>query len=71
MQNYNQREYVKSRKAAYMRKKRVSAAKVRAREVVRAFLDVGFEDQAFEYAKEFAPEMLLTVKARRPLKQRK
>lgn len=64
MRNYNKLAEVKARKAAYMRAKRADLAKKRARENVLAFIDAGFEDQAFEYAKEFAPEMLLTIKAR-------
>ena len=46
-----------------MRKKRAEKARLEARENVLAFLHAGFENQAFEYAKEFAPEMLLTIKA--------
>ncbi len=64
MKGYNQKLEVKSKKAAYMRKIRGEKARLLARENVLAFLDAGFENQAFEYAKEFAPEMLLTIKAR-------
>ena len=63
MKKYNQRAEVKARKAAYMRAKRAELAKQRVKEDVLAFLHAGFENQAFEHAKEFAPEMLLTIKA--------
>lgn len=64
MKEYNQRLEVKARKAAYMRKIRAEKDKEAAREVVNLLLKHGFEDMAFEYAKERAPELLLTVKAR-------
>ena len=64
MKEYNQRAEVKARKAAYMRKIRTERNKQAARALVTLLLEYGHEDLAFEYAKERAPEMLLTVKAR-------
>lgn len=65
MKKYNQREYVKKKKRNYMRKKRAEKEKEAARNLVRIFLDAGFEDLAYNYAKERAPEMLLRVPKRR------
>ena len=64
MRKYNQRPEVKVRKAAYMRRIRAEKELEAARNLVRVLLDCGYEGMAFEYAKERAPEMLLTVKSR-------
>ncbi len=66
MREYNQQPYVKAKKAEYMRKVRAVKARQLAKETVLAFLHAGYENQAFEYAKEFAPETLLIIKARAP-----
>lgn len=63
MCRYNQLAETKLKKAAYMRKKRAEQDQVSARSLVRFLLDAGYEDMAFEYAQERAPEMLATVAA--------
>ncbi|MGB9674998.1 MAG: hypothetical protein ACP5IJ_01275 [Candidatus Nanoarchaeia archaeon] len=63
MKEYNSRPEVKARKAAYMRALRAQRAKQAAAEIVKTFLNFGYENLAFEYAKECCPELLLTVKA--------
>lgn len=62
MKFYNQLPHVKAKKAEYMRRIRAESDSVAARNLVRALLDFGYEDMAFEYAQERAPEMLATVK---------
>ena len=62
MKRYNKRPEVKARKAAYMRKVRSEADQVAARELVEFLLDMGYEDMAFDYASERAPEMLVVAK---------
>jgi len=63
MRKYNQKPEVKAKKAAYMRKIRAEADKEAARRLVQLLLDFGYEDLAYQYALERAPEMLVTVKA--------
>ncbi len=65
MKQYNQKLEVKARKAAHMRSVRAEKEQEAARKVVQAFLEFGFENLAEEFARERAPEMLLTIKARR------
>ena len=65
MKKYNRKPEVKARKAEYMRKIRKLADKKAAKNLVRFLLNTGFENLAFEYAQERAPEMLVTAKARR------
>ena len=43
---------------------RAERNKQAARALVTLLLDHGYEDMAFEYAKERAPDMLITAKAR-------
>ena len=62
MRKYNARPEVKARKAAYMRKIRAKADKEAARNLVRFLLNLGYEQLAYQYALERAPEMLATVK---------
>lgn len=69
MKQYNKKPEVKARKAAYMRKIRAQKDKEAAYNLVRFLLDLGYEDMAYEYALERAPEMLATVKAR-PVKRK-
>ncbi len=64
MKKYNKKPKVKARKAEHMRKIRKLADKEATHKLVRFLLDVGYENLAFEYAQERAPEMLATVKAR-------
>ncbi len=68
MRQYNQREYVKARKAAYMRRVRAEKERQAARNLVKFFINFGYEDLAYQYAIERAPEMLVTVKSVRPKK---
>lgn len=69
MRFYNKRPKVKIKKAEYMRVKRAESDEAAARKLVQELLDMGFEQLAFEYAMERAPEMLATVKARPNLKK--
>lgn len=66
MRSYNKKPEVKAKKADYMRMKRAELDELAARKLVTELLDMGFENLAFEYAVERAPEMLATVKARQP-----
>ena len=70
MHTYNQKPEVKAKKAAYMRKMRAEKDKDAAKALVRLMLDLGYGDLAFDFAKERAPEMLVTakVKSRTPRK---
>ncbi len=62
MKEYNSRDYVKKKKAEYMRKIRSKKDKEAARDIVRLFLEYGFENLAEEFALERAPDMLITAK---------
>ncbi len=62
MKSYNRKSVVKAKKADYMRTKRAESDEIAARKLVTELLDMGFEQLAFEYATERAPEMLATVK---------
>ena len=64
MRKYNQRPDVKERKAEYMRRVRSEDDRAAARRLVNVLLDYGFEDWAFDVARERAPEMLVKAKAR-------
>jgi len=48
MKKYNKRLEVKAKKATYM---------------VRFLLNSGYENMAFDYAKQYAPEMLVTIRS--------
>lgn len=67
MKSYNRRQEVKEKKADYMRKVRSEKDKAAAVELVKFLLEIGYEDIAFEYALERAPEMLVAVKNRMPV----
>jgi len=69
MRSYNKKPEVKAKKADYMRTKRAESDEIAARKLVTELLDMGFENLAFEYAQERAPEMLATVKIRAKLKK--
>ena len=69
MRFYNKKPEVKAKKADYMRTKRAESDEIAARKLVTELLDMGFENLAFEYAQERAPEMLATVKIRAKLKK--
>jgi len=64
MKRYNKRPEVKARKAAYMRKIRSEADQKAAQRLVSFLLETGYEDMAFDYAKERAPSMLVRAKNR-------
>jgi len=63
MKFYNKMPHVKARKAKYMRRARAEQDEESARDLVRTLLDLGYEDLAYEYALERAPEMLIAAKA--------
>ncbi len=69
MRLYNKKPEVKAKKADYMRMKRIKSDELAARKLVTELLDMGFENLAFEYAMERAPEMLATVKVKAKLKK--
>ena len=69
MKLYNKQQAVKARKAAYMRKIRAEKRTYETRDMVRFLLDSGYEKLAFDYAKQYAPEMLVTIKSQ--VKRRK
>lgn len=69
MKEYNKRKHVKEKKKLYMRKKRARKEKESARKLVRIFLDAGYEDLAYKYALERAPEMLVKSK-HHPIKEK-
>jgi len=69
MHRYNKKPEVKAKKAEYMRVKRIESDEIAARKLVQELLDMGFEQLAFEYAQERAPEMLATVQIRAKLKK--
>lgn len=62
MDKYNKRDYVKERKKLYMRKQRAEKEEEAARNLVNIFLEAGFEDIAYQYALERAPDMLVKSK---------
>lgn len=62
MRRYNRKPEVRALKAGYMRRKRAEADTDAARRLVTELLSLGYENLAFEYAMERAPEMLATVK---------
>ncbi len=71
MKFYNRKSSVKEKKAEYMRNKRAEADSEASRKLVQGLLDLGYEQLAYEYAQERAPEMLATVKVpvRRKIKK--
>ena len=69
MKFYNKRPEVKQKKAFYMKQKRSEADTEASRRLVQTLLGLGYEDLAFEYAQERAPEMLATIRV--PIKKRK
>ncbi len=64
MKAYNQLATVKAKKAGYMRRVRAEADNEASQRLVHTLLDLGFENLAFEYAQERAPEMLATISPR-------
>tara|TARA_B100000029_G_C17560026_1_gene953013 strand:+ start:1674 stop:1877 length:204 start_codon:yes stop_codon:yes gene_type:complete len=65
MKEYNQRAYVKRKKADYMRKVRSDKNFESSEKLVNLLLEYGFEDWAEDIAKERAPHMLIKNTIRR------
>jgi len=65
MKEYNQRPYVKRKKADYMRKVRSELDQKNSEKLVELLLNYGFEDWAESVAAERAPHMLLKNTIRR------
>ena len=65
MKEYNQRAYVKRKKADYMRKVRSDKNQENSEKLVKLLLNYGFEDWAEDIAKERAPHLLLKNTIRR------
>ena len=65
MKGYNQRPYVKRKKADYMRKVRSNENAKNSEKLVNLLLDYGFEDWAEDIAKDRAPHMLIKNTIRR------
>ena len=64
MKKYNNREYVKQKKAEYMRKTRKNSDDESSIRLVNLLREYGYEDWAFDVAQERAPHMLVTAKNR-------
>ncbi|MEK6923371.1 MAG: hypothetical protein AABW84_01605 [Nanoarchaeota archaeon] len=69
MRKYNKQLEVKVKKAAYMRKVRAERKTKDAYDMVRFLLNAGYENMAFDYAKQYVPDMLVTIKS--PTRTRK
>ncbi|MEM2954389.1 MAG: hypothetical protein QW625_00335 [Candidatus Nanoarchaeia archaeon] len=65
MRQYNAKPEIKAKKAAYMRRKRAEEKKLRILNLIRFMLNLGYENLAFAYAKEYCPEMLLAIKVKK------
>ena len=65
MKEYNQRPYVKRKKAEYMRKVRSEENSKNSEKLVNLLLEYGFEDWAEDIAKNRAPHMLIKNTIRR------
>lgn len=64
MKKYNNREYVKQKKAEYMQKTRKNSDDEASIRLVNLLREYGFEDWAVDVAQERAPQMLVTAKNR-------
>ena len=64
MKKYNNRDYVKRKKAEYMRKTRSNENNEASVRLVNLLREYGFEDWAFDVAQERAPQMLVSSKVR-------
>lgn len=64
MKKYNNREYVKQKKAEYMRKTRKNSNDEASIRLVNLLREYGYEDWAVDVAKERAPQMLVSSKVR-------
>ena len=69
MKFYNRKPEVKQKKADYMRKIRAEKDTEASKRLVQSLLDLGYDQLAFEYAQERAPEMLAAVEM--PIKRKK
>ncbi|MEK9635257.1 MAG: hypothetical protein VW079_01135 [Candidatus Woesearchaeota archaeon] len=65
MKEYNQRPYVKRKKADYMRKLRSKLDQKNSEKLVELLLNYGFEDWAESIAEARAPHMLIKNTSRR------
>lgn len=65
MKEYNQRPYVKRKKADYMRKLRSKLDQKNSEKLVELLLSYGFEDWAESIAEARAPHMLIKNTLRR------
>lgn len=65
MRIYNTKPEVKLKKAEYMRKRRAEEKKAKMFDLVKTMLNLGYENLAFEYAKTYCPEILLTAKIKK------
>ena len=64
MKKYNNREYVKQKKAEYMQKTRKTSDDEASIRLVNLLREYGFEDWAVDVAQERAPQMLVSSKVR-------
>lgn len=64
MKKYNNREYVKQKKAEYMQKTRKNSNDKASIRLVNLLREYGFEDWAVDIAQERAPQMLVSSKVR-------
>ena len=64
MKKYNNREYVKQKKAEYMRKTRKNSNDEASIRLVNLLREYGYEDWAVDVAQERAPQMLVSSKVR-------
>ncbi len=65
MKEYNQRPYVKRKKADYMRKLRSKFDQKNSEKLVELLINYGFEDWAESIAEARAPHMLIKNTSRR------
>ena len=64
MKKYNNRKYVKQKKAEYMQKTRKNSDDEASIRLVTLLRKYGFEDWAVDVAQERAPQMLVSSKVR-------
>jgi len=64
MKKYNNREYVKQKKAEYMQKTRKTSDDEASIRLVNLLREYGFEDWAVDIAQERAPQMLVSSRIR-------
>ena len=64
MKKYNNRKYVKQKKAEYMQKTRKNSNDEASIRLVNLLREYGFEDWAVDVAQERAPQMLVSSRIR-------